>query len=391
MLIKRAIDPYLNEALSKGKSVLLLGPRQTGKSTFLGTLSADLSLSFLLPKIRQKYEMNPSALVGEIAALPSRKQAKPPLVILDEVQKVPQIMDVVQHLIDNKKARFILTGSSARKLKRGQVNLLPGRVLSFRMDPLTHAEYPHARIEDHLRYGALPQIMLTPEKSQKDAELDSYVTSYLEEEIRSEAIVRNVGTFGRFLELAAAESGLIVNFKKLSQTIGVSHSTIMDYYQILEDCLITERVEPWTQSATRKKLIRSQRYLFFDLGVRRFAAKEGVRPALSIWGHWFEQWVGLELIRSTRRFLPRTTLHFWKDTSGAEVDWVLRHSEKLIPVEVKWSESVTLQDARHLITFLKEYPQATEAFIICRAPRAMRLADHVTALPWQDVSRIYEA
>ncbi len=262
--IERAIDPPIRQALERGRSVLLLGPRQTGKTTLLQRIPCDYSLSFVQPPVRQKYERNLALLTQEIEAvaaaktsrlLPAGKQA--PLVIMDEVQKVPEIMDVAQDLIDRKKAQFILTGSSARKLRRSHTNLLPGRVIALHMDPLMFLEYPHPSLEDRLIYGSLPMVYQSADASSREADLESYVTTYLEEEVRAEALVRNLGTFGRFLELAAAEAGAVVNFRKLSQKIGVAHTTLMDYYQILEDCLLVERIEPYTESKTRKKLTRS--------------------------------------------------------------------------------------------------------------------------------------
>src|SRR3989338_2958241 len=267
----------INLIKNKRKSILLLGPRQTGKTTLIARFKSDLFISLIRPDVRQRYEKNPELLVGEIESLDTHKK-KCPLVILDEVQKVPVILDVVQDIIDNKKANFILTGSSARKLRRGSnVNLLPGRVLSLRLDPLTCSELKEIKLMDLLMYGSLPGIVALKDPRDREFELESYVVTYLEEEVRAESIVRNLGPFARFLELSASESGNIINLRKLSQEIGVSHTTIGAYYQILEDCLIAERIEPLTRSKTRKKLTKSEKYLFFDLGIRRVAAREGTR------------------------------------------------------------------------------------------------------------------
>ena len=255
--------------MGRNRSVLLLGPRQTGKTPLIERLGGALSVSFARPDVRQRYEKNPALLAAEVEALRGAKSAVRPLVLLDEIQKVPEILDVVQDLIDRGRANFVLTGSSARKLRRGaHINLLPGRVAVFRLDPLTLAELAGCPLEERLRYGSLPGILLLPEAGDQETDLESYVTTYLEEEVRAEAIVRNLGSFARFLEYAASESGQVVNLRKLSQEIGVAHTTIGSYYQILEDCLIAERVEPLTQSKTRKKLTKSQKYLFFDLGGR---------------------------------------------------------------------------------------------------------------------------
>ncbi len=382
--IARLHGPHVLRALARHKSVLLLGPRQTGKTTLVNRLASDLTLSFVRPDIRQRYEQDPGLLTSEVDALVSRRTGLRPLVILDEVQKVPAILDAVQDLIDRQQADFVLTGSSARSLRRRTgVNLLPGRVVALRLDPFLLREAPAHALEDRLLYGALPGIIGLAAAQDRETDLASYVTSYLEEEIRAEAIVRQVGTFARFLEYAAAESGQIVNLWKLSQEIGVSHTTIASYYQILEDCLIVERVEPLTKSRTRKKLTRSQKYLFFDLGVRRLAAREGTRLPRETMAHLFEQFVGLELIRATRLADHPTTIRFWRDPAGPEVDWVIETEGTYTPIEVKWTTTPSRQDAKHLRTFLAEYRTAKTGYIVCRTPRKMQLDRHIVALPWQ--------
>lgn len=339
------------------------------------------------PAVRQRYERNPSLLAGEIEALP-RSTGKPPLVVIDEVQKVPSLLDVVQDIIDRARAQFILTGSSARKLRRGNVNMLPGRLVSLRLDPFTMAEQEGSMM-DRLLYGALPGIVAVGDRLDRSRDLDSYVTAYLEEEVRAEAIVRNLGPFARFLECAALESGSIINLSKLSQEVGVAHTTIASYYQILEDCLIIERIDPLTESRSRKKLTKTSRFLFFDLGVRRLAAREGDQFSREQLGKLFEQFVGLEILRLARTDSPETRLLFWRDPDGPEVDWILQRGNQLIPIETKWTEAPTAGDARHIFVFLSEYtPRAKQGFIICRTPRRVRLTTQVVALPWQDIASV---
>jgi uncharacterized protein len=384
--IERALEPVLRRAIERNKSILLLGPRQTGKTTLLERLPHDLSLSLVQADVRQRFERNVSLLQAEVESLHERLGRRP-LVLLDEIQKIPALMDVIQDLIDRHQANFVLTGSSARKMRRTpQTNLLPGRVVSLRLDPLTLSELRKSRhLRERLAYGDLPGIVTVQAESDRQQDLESYVTTYLEEEIRMEALVRNMGTFGRFLELAASESGQIVNLRKLSQEIGVAHTTIADYYQILEDCLVVERVEPYTQSRTRKKLTKSQKYLFFDLGVRRVAAHEGALLPQSVFGHLFEQMIGLDLIRLARLAEEHPVLRFWRDPDGPEVDWVIEYPDRLIPIEVKWTSAPTLQDAKHLNVFLNEYPKAHKGFVVCQTPRPFRLSPTIEAIPWQDI------
>jgi len=201
-------------------------------------------------------------------------------------------------------------------------------------------------------------------------------------------VVRNLGHFARFLELAASESGHIVNLMKLSQEIGVSHTTVGAYYQILEDCLIAERVEPLTQSKTRKKLTRSEKILFFDLGVRRLAAREGTRLSRETLGQIFEQFIGLELLRYAHGKSAAVKIRFWRDPSGPEVDWIIDEEGTYTPVEVKWTEHPAPVDVRHLELFLSEYPSAKAGYLICQVPRKTKLSDKIFALPWASVSEL---
>lgn len=384
--IPRTLEERIRHTLKRGKSVLLLGARQTGKTTLISRFAHDLVVSFVHPDVRQRYEKSPHLLKGEVEALTVKGAGMRPLVILDEVQKVPLILDVVQDLIDREKADFILTGSSARKLRRGvQVNLLPGRVSAFRLDPFSLGEFPAKDLEERLMYGSLPGILSVEETQDREEDLESYVTVYLEEEVRAEAVVRNLGHFARFLELAASESGGIVNLRKLSQEIGVSHTTIGAYYQILEDCLIIERVEPLARSKTRKKLTKSEKYLFFDLGVRRLAAREGPKLSRDALGRIFEQFIGLELLRLSHLSGHGLKIRFWRDPDGPEVDWVVDKDGVYTPIEVKLTANPVAADTRHLEVFLSEHKAARFGFLVCQVPRKVKLSERVFALPWQAI------
>lgn len=387
--ISRKQEKNINDLIKRQKGVLLLGPRQTGKTTLINRLKHDLAISLVRPDIRQRYEKDPGLLAGEIEALDKKRKTVRSLVILDEVQKAPQLLDVAQDLIDRGIANFVFTGSSARKLYRGtEANLLPGRVAKCRLDPFILTEINLPNLKENLLYGALPGIVMLKEARHKEVDLESYVMIYLEEEVRAEALVRNIGSFARFLEYAASESGQIVNFRKLSQEIGVAHTTIKDYYQVLEDCLIAERVEPLTKSRVRKKLTKSCKYLFFDLGVRRLAAKEGIKLPRDKFGHLFEQFVGLELIRCARLSSQKIKIQFWRDPDGPEVDWVIEDEEGYIPIEVKWGSAPSVRDIKHLRTFLSEYKNAKTAYLICQTPRKVKLEKNIFALPWQDIDHL---
>lgn len=385
--LSRKIETNITATLQRGKSVLLLGARQTGKTTLLERLKSDLTISFAQPHVRQRFEKDIALLHDEIEALSENKE-KPPLVIIDEVQKVPDVLDLAQDFIDRKKTQFILTGSSARKLKApGIINLLPGRVISLKLTPLTIAELPQEKLvlEDLLMYGSLPGIVTQELSENKEQDLISYTEIYLDQEIRAEALVRNVALFAKFLELAASESGQIVNFRKLSQKIGISHTTIATYYQILEDCLVAERIEPFVETKTRRRLLQTPKYLFFDLGVRRISANEGTKPPTQYFGMLFEQFIGLELSRLVSLMNKRGKIYFWRDTYGTEVDWIISYQEQLIPIEVKLTSAPNLRDAKHLQTFLSEYENTTNAYIVCTTPSKLKLAERIYAIPWQEL------
>ncbi len=387
--VPRLLEEKIRQALTRNRSVLLFGARQTGKTTLTGRFECDLSISFVQPDVRQRYEKLPGLLRGEVEAIVTKEKRKRPLVILDEVQKVPVILDVVQDLIDRGKANFLLTGSSARKLRRStHVNLLPGRVSVLKLDPFSLQEFSADDLNGRLLYGSLPGILAVSDVRDKESDLASYVTTYLEEEVRAEAAVRSLGDFARFLELAASESGSIINLRKLSQEIGVSHTTIGAYYQILEDCLIAERIEPLTQSKTRKKLTKSDKYLFFDLGVRRLAAREGARLSRDTLGRLFEQFVGLELLRSAHAKSQTAKIRFWRDPDGPEVDWIIDREGSYTPVEVKWTDKPSSSDIRHVEIFLSEYKSADAGYLVCQVPRKTKLSDRVFALPWQSLGKL---
>ena len=388
-ILPRIIASRMRQVLERGKSVLLLGPRQTGKTTLLEPLQPDLLLNFLRPEVRLRYERTPQLLGAELEALSGRSRGRMPLIALDEVQRVPELLNVAQDVIDRRLAQFVLTGSSARKLRRGtDINLLPGRLVPLRLDSLSLAERIPPTLEEALVYGSLPGIALAENDAAREEDLQAYTTLYLEEEVRAEALVRNLGTFARFLQLAALEAGGISHFRGIAQELGLPHTTVAGYYEILEDCLIAERIEALSESRTRKKLTKSPRYLFFDLGVRRAAAEESPRPPTRVLGALFEQFVGLELLRATRQATDSLRLRFWRDPDGPEVDWIVVADDCWLAVEVKWSDTPTQRDTRHLQTFLAEYPQTREGVVVCRTPRQFKLGPKITAIPWQEIPEL---
>lgn len=391
--IQRSIEAPLNDTLSRGKSILLLGARQTGKTTLLKHLGlGDIQFTLLDPEVRLRFEKSPNSLRQEIAAYKQLNSlAHAPLIIIDEIQKVPALMDIVQLIIDNREAQFVLTGSSVRKLRRhSQFNLLPGRVVNFHLDPLSLLELPQTNpdLSNLLLYGSLPNIYLEKDTHTKQIDLEAYVKNYLEEEVRGEALVRQLGSFARFIELAALECGMQININKLSQELGITRHTIAEYFYILENCLIAEKIEPITQTTGRRKLAKTPKYLFFDMGIRRIAADEGTQLSAKALGNLFEQFVGLELSRILRILMPSARLRYWRDHAGPEVDYVLESHKTFLPVEVKWTSNPTSSDAKHLIKFMDEYNVTGNGYIICRCDKPLLIHKNILALPWQDLATV---
>jgi uncharacterized protein len=391
-MFNREVQSKIEQAIANGKSVLIFGARQTGKTTLSKNLALDYEISMLRPRLRLQYTQDPDRLIQELEGL-KKSLSKKPLILIDEVQKVPALLDVVQYLIDNDTAQFVLTGSSARKLRSSsELNLLPGRVIVYHMDPLTLTECPEnwLNLETLLYDGSLPDIVNTPSPPLRHEILESYALIYLEEEIRAEALVKNVDSFARFLEVAAGESGQVTNYLKLSQKIGVNHVTVKTYYQILIDSLVAFRVLPFTVSSHRQRLTKASKIIFFDLGVRRLCANEGRQQPLEVQGKLLEQLVGLELFRYKNMSKEMMNILFWRDNSGVEVDYVIEKENLLIPIEVKLTKTPKLKDARHLLTFLKEYPKAKQAFIVCDCNMPMVIAENITALPWRQLRYIFD-
>lgn len=388
MKFNRDSAPGLSAALRSGRSVLLLGPRQTGKSTLFKDMLADfprrLEYPLQLPSVRARLERDPETVVREAAGLPGSGRV---LVFVDEIQKAPALMDVLQYLLDEKRIVLAATGSSARKLRRAAVNWLPGRILLERLYPLTWNERglsaprgprPGA-FEEGLLYGCLPGMLAEPNLERRREQLASYTALYLDEEIRAEAVVRRLQPFSRFLPLAAMESGTSPNYSRLASQVGVSHTAVYGYYQILEDSLIAHRLGAYGKS--RAATLRKARYYFFDLGVRNAAAELGHdRGLLSLqMGPLFEHHVVLEAVARC----GGKGLSYWRTKDGDEVDLVVERGGRTMAIEIKATDKPRPEDFRGLAAFRKA-EKCDEAFLLCRAPRAQRF-EHGTALPWWEL------
>jgi len=242
--------------------------------------------------------------------------------------------------------------------------------------------FPAADLTERLTFGELP-VIATATRAQRADLLRTYALVYLEEELRREALVKNWPAFARFLQLSAAESGQMINYASISREAGVSLPTVKTYYQLLEDMFLGFRVTALSGSP-RKSLLSTERFFYFDVGVRNAAAELSLETAaiLANPGPLFEQWVGIELWKRLQ-YLGSGKLHYLRSKAGAEVDFIIARGGRLTPIEVKWTERPALGDARHLLSFLDEHPrQAEHSYIICRCAAPLALSNRVTALPW---------
>lgn len=414
-MFDRWYSTALGERLAKPYVHVVFGARQTGKSTLIAELipSDALRFDFTIAAERSRFLLDPDELIRICRAV--QKRAEPTYVFVDEAQAVPAIFDAVQHLYDSDKRRwrFILCGSSARKLRKHGTNLLPGRSLLHTLQPLVMAErsssatrlgsgsalldfpWPKAHAHEHpfpasglmerLTFGDLPGVVTAPEEDRAE-QLRAYALVYLEEEIRREALVKDWTAFLRFLRLAATESGQVVNYAAISREAGISQPTVKSHYELLEDMFVGVRVPAWSRSR-RGNLLSTPKFMLFDLGVRHASA--GLAPTIetvaSNPGPMLEQWVGLELYRRLR-YLGRGELCYLRTRDGAEVDYILELDGAITPIEVKWTDKPNLSDARHVETVLDEHPKkAKRGFIVCRCPHPMQLSERITAIPWEHV------
>lgn len=403
MFFERLVSARLAGPVSRNKVRLLFGARQVGKTALLAhVLPSNRSVMFNLQDsgLRRRCEQDPASFYREVRALPERVTH----VGVDEVQKVPALLDELQRLVDEAPGRFqfFVTGSSARRLRVGAANLLPGRAHVFALHPVIRPEevdfvgpavgprwpvdlrgFPSRSLASRLLYGSLPGVR-SEGPDTAAATLEAYVDLYLEEEIRREALVRDMGAFAAFLRLAAIDSGGQVNLAGLSRESGVPASTLKNFYQVLVDTFVGHWVLPCRKTA-RRRLLTTPRFLFFDLGVRNAAAGVPMEPGLlaESGGPLLEQWVGTELIHRAAYAGRGHSVSFWRTAAGAEVDFVYESPSEVVPVEVKWTERPHPADARHVETFLDLHGgRARRGLVVCRAPGRQALTDRTTAIPW---------
>ncbi len=357
--------------LLRQKSFFLLGPRATGKSTLVRLqLTGSATIIDLLDS---RIFLKLSGAPYELESLIDANQNK--IVVIDEIQRIPELLNEVHRLIESRKIRFLLTGSSARKLRKGKANLLAGRVWQARMFPLTWRELPDFSLERYLRFGGLPAVYLS---DYPEEELDAYVNTYLKEEILAEGLVRRLPAFTRFLQTVALASGEIINFTKLANDCQVPPSTVTEHVGLLEDTLVGFLLPAWTESR-RRKAIKSGKFYFFDPGVTHMlAGTETIDRNSHLYGKSFEQFIGMEIrafLSYRRKKLP---LAYWRSTHGFEVDFLIGRK---IAIEVKAARRMTGNDFKGLKAINEE--GIFEKFILVSQDRINTRDGNFLALHWE--------
>ena len=332
--------------LNFSKGLFLFGPRQTGKSYWLGKKfpkAKALYYNLLKSDLFLKFSRFPHTFREEILA----KNIKKP-VIIDEIQKVPLLLDEVHYLMEKHKIPFILTGSSTRKLKHGGANMLGGRALYQQLFPLVSKEIPHFNLFQIINFGSLPSMY--PLKNPKPA-LQSYVQTYLKEEIQAEGLIRRLQPFSLFLELAAKTNTQLINYSNLASDIGISSNTIKEYYLILEDTLIGRILQPYKKTISRKS-VSMQKFYFFDIGVRNALVNTwNISPHSQDFGPLFEHFIFNELYAYLHYTGDGRPIRFWRSKNKQEVDFIIGDN---LAVEVKTSSHIQKKDLKNLKALCEE-------------------------------------
>jgi len=368
--------------LPQGKSFFLFGPRQTGKTTLINSEFSEriYKVNLLLSDQFLKYSKDPSLFRREVIV----KKDIVTHVFIDEIQRVPELLNEVQYLIDTTSLHFILSGSSARKLKRGHANLLGGRAVQRFLHPFLWQEVAgNATLSHLLRFGSLPPVFLAETDADRLDLLRAYVDIYIREEIQAEGIVRQIGAFSRFLDMAASQFGDIVNYSSVARECQQAVMTVKSYYEILNDTLIGFRVEPWRKSI-RKRLSGHPKFYFFDNGVTNMINRydsEIFDPYLL--GRLFEQFIITETLKWIRTSQKMVNLYYWRTNSGAEVDLLTERAGTLTGAyEIKWSRTIDRSQLTGLRSFQQDYPDVP-CHVVCNVDEPYMLGN-VRVMNWRE-------
>lgn len=357
------------QEILKSKSCFLFGPRQTGKtSLILQQFPKAKKIDLLESDTYRKFTTNPERLRQELN--------QESLIIIDEIQRIPELLFEVHHMIEKNHSRFLLTGSNPKKLRKKGVNLLGGRARSRILHPFIKTELgAHYDFQKAIQYGLLPSIWFSDSPWE---DLNNYVSDYLTTEIASEALTRNIPAFGRFLEVAALHNGQLINYTNLANDAEVKLSTIRNYFDILKDTLIADELPPWTKSK-RRKAITTSKFYFFDHGiVNRLQGRKYIATGTPEYGEVFEAMVHHEL-KTWIDYQKEGSLHFWRSTSNFEVDFILNEE---IAIEVKAKKNVPHQDLKGLLALQEE--KKMKRYICLCLEKEKRKVGNIEIIPFQN-------
>ncbi|CAL7959763.1 conserved hypothetical protein [Gammaproteobacteria bacterium] len=371
--------------LPQKHSLFLFGARGTGKSTLLQQLFLPdncLWLNLLDPEQEARFAINPKELSNLVLAL-SKKTTH---VIIDEVQKVPKLLDVVHFLCEKTKKSFVLTGSSARKLKFGGSNLLAGRAFVYNLFPFSFLELQDQfNLNSALQWGLLPKVVFLKTNEEKQLFLQAYATTYLKEEIWGEHFIRRLDPFRKFLEVAAQCNAKIINYANIAHDTGVDDKTIKEYFGLLEDTLIGFFLEPF-KHLFRKRLSAKPKFYFFDCGVVRALGRSLSVPltvSTSVYGEAFEHFVILECVKLAAYFKPEYRFSYLRTKDDLEVDLVVERPGKLILfIEIKSSSNVQERDLSQLRLVTRDFKMC-ESVCFSQDSQAKQF-DCIRVMPWRD-------
>ena len=351
-------------------SVFLWGARQVGKTTLLEQIYPQARYYDLLQAQEfERFLRRPSLLREE---LESMKEGE--LVIIDEIQKVPQLLDEIHALIHKKKIRFILSGSSPRKLIRSGANLLGGRALKKILFPLVSAEIPDFDLTKAVNNGLIPRHYMINNPWER---FRAYIGVYLNEEIREEALSRNLKSFSRFLEVAALSNGEMIVYKNIAQDCGIDHRTVKDYFEILIDTLIGYLIPGFT-ATVKRRAIQAPKFYFFDVGIANYLLnRKNILPGTEIFGHSFEHLIIQELIAYLGYTQSTENITYWRTSSGYEVDVIIGNGR--IAIEIKSTDEVKSRHLKGLKAFIEDFPQARA--IVVSLDKYSRIMNGVEIIP----------
>lgn len=357
---------------AEGGSFFLWGARQTGKSTLLKTLYPDsLYLDLLQSDVFRRYTLRPERLRERVLA----EQPEGP-VIIDEIQKIPALLDEVHWLLENGAYRFVLSGSSPRKILRAGANLLGGRALRYELYPLSFSEIPDFDLIRALHHGLLPRHYTATHPRRL---LDAYISSYLQEEIMAESRLRRLDVFARFLNKVALCNGELINYTNIAADCGVSSNTVKEYFHILKDTLLGTWIEPY-QKRPKRRTVSSPKFYFFDVGLANHLAERiHLAPGTKEFGQAFEHFIFHELRTYSHYSGKNFPVTFWRTSSGFEVDFVLGDHE--VAVEAKAASEVQPRHLRNLKALSEEYNFRVKV-LVSLDPEPRRAESAIHLMPW---------